>query len=57
MNMLLNEGSSEGDAYSHFSWLLRDDSNVGGSEYIQCRWASLWDVDEGRFLKFAFVFR
>ena len=54
--MLLNAGSSEGDAYSHFSWLLQDDSDVGGSEYIQYRSASLWDCDEGRFFKFAFVF-
>ena len=55
MNMLLDAGSSEGDAYSHFSWLLQDDSAVGGREYIQCRWASLWDGDKKRFFKFAFV--
>ena len=43
-------------SYSHFSWLLWDDSDVGGSKYIQCCWASLWDGDAGRFFKFAFVF-
>ena len=54
--MLLYAGSSESDAHSHFTWFLRDDSDVGGSEYNQCRWASLWDGDAGRFFKFAFVF-
>ena len=56
INMLLNAGSSEGDAYSHFSWLLLDDSHVGGREYIRCRWVSLWNGDEDRFFKFTFVF-
>ena len=52
--MLLNAGYSKGDAYSHFSWLLWDDSHV---EYILCWLVSLWNIDEDRFFKFTFVFR
>ena len=49
MNMLLYARLSEGDVYSHFSWLLWDDSDDGGSECIQCRLGSVWDGHAGRF--------
>ena len=49
MNMLLYARFSEGDVYSHFSWLLWDDSDDGGSECIQCRLGSVRDGDAGRF--------
>ena len=49
MNMLLYARFSEGDVYSHFSWLLWDDSDDSGSECIQCRLGSVWDGHGGRF--------